>query len=45
MARAAEEVNRMTMETDRSLQGASRTVAELSDLSGNLHALVKRFRL
>ena len=45
MARAAEEVNRMTVETDQSLQSATRTVAELSRLSNGLHDLVVRFRL
>ncbi len=45
MARAAEEVNRMTLETDQSLQSATRTVAELSRLSNARHGLVGRFRL
>lgn len=45
MARAAEDVNRRTMETDQSLQSATRTVAELSELSNGLHGLVGRFRL
>ena len=45
MANAAEEVNRMTMETDQSVQSATHTVAELSTLSHRLHELVGRFRL
>lgn len=45
MARAAEEVNRMTLEADQAVQSATRTVADLSALSNGLHSLVGRFRL
>ena len=45
MARAAEDVNRMTAETDQAVQSATRTVDELGGLSRSLHALVGRFRL
>ena len=45
MARPAEEVNRMTIETDQAVQGANRTVDELSGLSKGLYGLVERFRL
>ncbi|MBV5337593.1 MAG: methyl-accepting chemotaxis protein, partial [Deltaproteobacteria bacterium] len=45
MARAAEEVNSMTLENDQAVHSASQTVAELSALSKGLHALVGRFRL
>ncbi|MEI7430182.1 MAG: methyl-accepting chemotaxis protein [Betaproteobacteria bacterium] len=45
MARAAEEVNNMTLENDQAVHSASQTVAELSALSKGLHGLVGRFRL
>ena len=45
MARAAEEVNRMALENDQAVQGATRTVVELSSLSNGLRGLVGGFRL
>ncbi|SFZ70537.1 methyl-accepting chemotaxis protein [Chitinimonas taiwanensis] len=45
MAKVAENMNRMSMETDAAIQGASATVAELNDLASGLQALVARFKL
>ena len=45
MARSAEEVNRMTAETDHAVQSPTQTVAELRALSNGLHELVGRFRI
>ncbi|HMW18743.1 MAG TPA: methyl-accepting chemotaxis protein [Accumulibacter sp.] len=45
MAKSAEEVNRMALETDRVVQEATRTVRELASHSHRVHALVARFHL
>jgi methyl-accepting chemotaxis protein len=45
MARSAEEVNRMTAETDVAVQSATATVANLRTLSTGLHELVSHFRI
>lgn len=45
MAKAAEEVNQLTMKNDLAVQSASQTVTELSALSAGLHEMVGRFKL
>ena len=45
VARAAEQVNRMALETAHAVQHATKTVDELQHMSEHLHALVSRFRL
>ena len=45
MANAAEQANRMTMQTDQAVQRATATVSELNALSHRLHELVGRFRI
>ncbi|WP_287877582.1 methyl-accepting chemotaxis protein [Aquitalea sp.] len=45
MARASEQANRATIETDQAVQGAMQTVAELHRLSSDLQAMVAQFRL
>ena len=42
---AAEQANRMTMQTDQAVQRATATVSELNALSHRLHELVGRFRI
>lgn len=45
MAKAAEQVNRLSTETDAVVQHASGTVAALNQRARSLHALVEQFRL
>ncbi len=45
MAKSAEEANCRAMETDKAVQTATQTVAELNTLSLRLHEMVARFRL
>ena len=45
MARASEQANRATIETDQAVQGAMQTVSQLHQLSADLQAMVAQFRL
>jgi methyl-accepting chemotaxis protein len=45
MARASEQANRATIETDQAVQGAMQTVSQLHKLSADLQAMVAQFRL
>ena len=45
MARAAEQVTRMTTDTDAAIQAASQTVTDMRELSQGLQTLVAQFRL
>ncbi len=45
MSKTAEEVNQMNEGTDRGIQSATKTVADLNKLSSNLHGMVERFPL